>query len=128
MFQVLQKDKIIRTRFEETIKKEEEGLAGEVEMGREKKSSMDVQREGEIQELLDRPRVMNLDGSGDVVRSPIEMENEGTLPNRNGSGSRSLTRRKFSVDVDELGVGEKEKVLPKTRHSVDIAELLGRRS
>lgn len=97
MFQELQKDKVIRRRFEETIKAEEEG--GEVEMGREKKTSMEVRRESEIQELLDRPRVMNLDGTGNVVRSPVDID-DGTLLSRNGSGSRSLTRRKFSVDVD----------------------------
>jgi len=97
VFQELQNDKVIRRRFEETIKAEEEG--GEVEMGKEEKTSMELRRESEIQELLDRPRVMNLDGTGNVVRSPVDID-DGTLLSRNGSGSRSLTRRKFSVDVD----------------------------
>ena len=129
VFQVLQKDSIIRKRFEETIRKEEEGSLSEVAMGSENKSSTDVQREDEIQDLLNRPRVMDLDGEGDVtvVRSPVDIGAE-TLPSRNGNSSHILTKRKFSVDVDDLGMGEREKVLPKTRHSVDIAEVLGRSS
>jgi phospholipid-translocating ATPase len=108
VFQEFQKDKFIKKRFEDTA-----GGEGEVEMGREGKSSVDAEREGEIQELLERPRVMD-EG---LLKSPVE-------PERTASG-RSLTRRKFSVDV-ERGMGSGA-VSPKTRHSVDIAEVLGRR-
>lgn len=96
LFQELQKDPVIRRRFEDTARGE-----GDVEMGREK-SSLEEEREGEIQELLDRPRVM--DREEGLVKSPVEAE----------FGSRtSLTRRKISVD------GGKQ--------SVDVGEGLGRR-
>jgi phospholipid-translocating ATPase len=120
-FQVLQKDPIIRQRFEETVRSEEEGK-GSVEMGREK-TSADVQREGEIQELLDRPRVM--DGNGEGAASDVQVHVA-----RSASGH--LTRRKFSVDVARSEehiemTSPRSAVVPKMRHSVDIAEILGRR-
>lgn len=124
-FQVLQKDPIIRQRFEETIRHDEEGKAS-VEMGRKVgKSSVDVQREGEIQELLDRPRVMDGAKQGEVVKSDVDV-------NVTRSASGHLTRRKFSVDVARSEehiemTSPRSTVLPKTRHSVDIAEILGRR-
>jgi phospholipid-translocating ATPase len=131
VFQVLQKDKIIRQRFEETIRAEKEGGC-EVEKGMEK-ASMEARREGEIQDLLDRPRVM--DGAitdAEVVRSPVELSGSGVF--RSASGGH-LTRRKFSTDgyggrggaTEEFELAARSTVPPKTRHSVDIAELLGRR-
>lgn len=131
VFQALQNDKLIRQRFEETVRAEQEG-GGEVEMGREK-TSVEVRREGEIQELLDRPRVM--DGAvtdAEVVRSPVEMNQSSVI--RSASGSH-LTRRKFSTDghggrggaTEEYEMLTRSSVPPKTRHSVDIAEILGRR-
>lgn len=118
VFQELQKDAFIRKRFEETARGEE------VEMGREReKDSLEMQREGEIQELLDRPRVMDDDGAG-LVKSPVETV---TSPLRTASGS--LTRRKFSVDSGggSARVGDKGRGGQKLRHSVDIAEVLGRK-
>jgi phospholipid-translocating ATPase len=131
VFQVLQKDKLIRQRFEETIRAEQEG-GREVEMGREK-TSMETRREGEIQALLDRPRVM--DGAitdAEVVRSPVDMNESRVM--RSASGGY-LTRRKFSTDgygrrggaTEEFELVARTSVPPKTRHSVDVAELLGRR-
>jgi phospholipid-translocating ATPase len=130
VFQELQKDKVIRQRFEETVRAEQEG-GGEVEMG--KKTSMEARREGEIQELLDRPRFM-AGGITDaeVVRSPVEMNESSVV--RSASGSH-LTRRKFSTDgyggrggpTDEFELAPRNSIPPKTRHSVDIAEVLGRR-
>src|SRR6202044_2269206 len=94
VFQALQKDKAIRERFEEAIKAEQEG-GGEVEKRREK-TSMEARREGEIQELLDKPRVMDRTiTDAEVVRSPVEMNESSVL--RSASGSH-LTRRKFSTD------------------------------
>lgn len=165
LFQELQKDPLIKKRFEDKLKAEAEGRDGD-EVIMEKanvKSSLedDIQREreGEIQELLQRPRVMP---GTDVVRSPVDIEGSGSgfgdsnFGNfRNGAVVRSvsggnLTRRKFSVerrksgtgigDVEEFemasrmapatpatGSGSGSMSVPKTRHSVDIAELLGRR-
>lgn len=122
-FQVLQKDPVIKRRFEDTVRHEDDGEGG-VEMVRDK-SSVEVEREGEIQELLDRPRVMDGDGAGEVVKSDVDV-------NVKSSASGHLTRRKFSVDVTRSEeqiemMSPRSSVLPKTRHSVDIAEILGRR-
>jgi phospholipid-translocating ATPase len=123
IFQVLQKDPVIKRRFEETVKADEEGRRS-VEMGREK-TSAEVQMEGEIQELLDRPRVMGGSGSEnvEVAASDVHVAR---------SNSGTLTRRKFSVDSsgrNEEGFEMMPNIAasPKMRHSVDIAELLGRR-
>jgi phospholipid-translocating ATPase len=134
VFQELQKDKPIRDRFEETIRREAEGSVTEIEMGREVKSSMEARREDEIQKLLDRPRVMNIVGA-EVVHSPVEM-NEFVSAGVSRSASGHLKKRKFSVDTSlespadsgQIGIGARSSVLPKTRHSVDVAELLGRRT
>jgi phospholipid-translocating ATPase len=131
VFQALQKDKAIRERFEEAIRAEQEG-SGEIEKRREK-TSMEARREGEIQELLDKPRVMDRTiTDAEVVRSPVEMNESSVL--RRASGSH-LTRRKFSTDgyggrggaTEEFELVARNSVPPKTRHSVDIAEILGRR-
>jgi phospholipid-translocating ATPase len=122
-FQVLQKDPIIKKRFEETARNEEEGKVS-VETAMETRTSAEAQREGEIQELLDRPRVMGDTENAEGATSDVQVS---------GSPSGSLVRRKFSVD----GNGRSEEdfemtsprygTVPKTRHSVDIAEALGRR-
>ncbi|KAH8806263.1 putative phospholipid-transporting ATPase [Hyaloscypha sp. PMI_1271] len=131
VFQALQKDKLIRQRFEETIRAEQEG-GGEVETAREK-ASMQARREVEVQELLDRPRVMaGAVTDAEVVRSPVEMNESSVI--RSASSSH-LTRRKFSTDgyggrggaTEEYELVASKSVPPKTRHSVDIAEILGRR-
>ena len=130
IFQELQKDKFIKRRFEETIRAEQGG--GKVEMGREK-TSMEARREGEIRELLERPRIMDGEVTdAEVLRSPVEMI--GTGVSRSASGSH-LTRRKFSTDgyggrrgiTEEFELAPGSTVPPKTRHSVDIAEILGGR-
>lgn len=120
-FQVLQKDPIIKRRFEETVRNEEEGKQS-VEMGREK-TSAEVQREGEIQELLDRPRVMGGTESTEGAASDVHVVR---------SNSGTLVRRKFSVDgngrsEEDFEMMPRNAGIPKTRHSVDIAEILGRR-
>jgi phospholipid-translocating ATPase len=131
VFQALQKDKLIRQRFEETIRAEQEG-SGEVEMAREE-TSMQARREVEIQELLDRPRVMaGAVTDAEVVRSPVEMNESSVI---RSASSNHLTRRKFSTDghggrggaMEEYELVARKSVPPKTRHSVDIAEILGRR-
>jgi len=95
VFQELQKDPIIRQRFEDTVRDEKDDHAAMVKAERE-------QREGEILEILNRPRVM--DGAATII----------------GRKSGSLRRRVGSLS------GE---VSPKTmgvRQSMDIAEVLGR--
>ena len=137
LFQELQKDRIIRERFEETIRREAEG-GGEVEMGKEKekeKNSSEAKREGEIQELLNRPRVMGGDGTAimddaEVVRSPVDIR---TVDGMIESAGGSLKQRKFSMDTSAIAVqaGETIEMTPTrkpTRHSIDIAELLRRGS
>jgi hypothetical protein len=91
---------------------------GGVEMGREegKKTSEEIMREGEIQELLSRPRIM--DG--------VEAVDFGA-PSRSARGS--LHRRRISTDVVspveiEMGTRSTSKTFT---HSVDIAEVLGGR-
>lgn len=150
LFQELQNDAIIRARFEDTIRKEAAGESLEdVQMGRETlESDADERREGEIQELLERPRIMvttGLDGEGvddvEVVRSPIEIgDGEGV----GGVAGSMLKKRKISVDLHLAGNGELRTKgvglfagpaesdhgdsttnVPKTRHSIDVAELLG---
>lgn len=114
VFQELQKDPIIRARFEETVRKELEGGAGEVVMGREgeKNTSQDLLREGEIQELLDRPRVM-----AGVIDQGVSR-----------SATGSLHRRRISTDVGpEFEMVPRSSAKPTFRHSVDIAEVLGGR-
>ncbi|KAF8866743.1 phospholipid-translocating P-type ATPase [Acephala macrosclerotiorum] len=146
LFQELQKDPLIRNRFEERLKAEAEGRDGdEVIMGKEHaKTSIDDDdaqrvREGEIQELLERRRMMP---DAEVVRSPVDIE--GSTDAAFGGVMRSpsggnLTRRKFSVEMRTSGLGGSDaeefemgsRMTPtgatKTRHSVDIAEVLGRR-
>lgn len=144
LFQELQKDPVIRKRFEDRLKAEEAGEP--MSTGKEEiQGSMEeqLQREGEIQELLDRRRVISL-SDAEVVRSPIDIDgsadNNGGFGSLNGKVVRSasggnLTRRKFSVerrssriDVEEFELQSRMTTSPtKTRHSVDVAEVLGRR-
>jgi phospholipid-translocating ATPase len=112
-FQELQKDPVIKHRFEETVAAEERGETNEtIEIGR-----TSLEREGEIQDLLDKRRRL-ADESGETVKSPTEHRS-----------STQLTRRKHSVDAamhdDDIELATRAP--PKTRHSVDIAEILGRR-
>ena len=117
-FQILQKDPMIKRRFEETVLNQGNG---NVEMGREKRTSVEVRREGEIQELLDRPRVME---------SPKPIAENANMATVARTASGNLVRRKFSKDGDIRADEAYEMSLrgpPKTRHSIDVAELLGRR-
>lgn len=91
--------------------------------------SADALGEGEIQELLDRPRVMGgeAEAEAEVVKSDV-IQAVAMTP----SGT-NLVRRKFSVDggrrseeVVEM-MSPASGIQPKTRHSVDIAEILRRR-
>jgi phospholipid-translocating ATPase len=119
VFQELEQDPIIRKRFEETVRNELEGNDDEVEMGREEgKGSYDLQRESDIQALLDRPRVMD-NSPPHGPRSPI-------ILNRSETGS---LRRRVSTDVHAMMDIERSPRStapppPMYRHSVDIAELL----
>lgn len=145
LFQELQKDPQIRKRFEERLKWEAEGGMGEeaATSKEQVKSSIykDAQqeREGEIQKLLERRRVMP---DAEVVRSPIDIDGSaggigGMARSRSGG---NLTRRKFSVegrksafgnDIEDFEMASRMTAsspsVPKTRHSVDVGELLGRR-
>lgn len=81
--------------------------------GHDKKTSAEIQRETEIQALLDRPRVMDGAGDGSDVRF-----------SRSSSGN--LTSRKFSLDVGHGEAIEMTGPLSAVppRRSVDIAEVL----
>lgn len=120
VFQELEKDPIVRERFEETVRVEREGLDGEVKMGRDTKTSTEIQREDDIQALLNRRRVM--DDSRDITpTSPVVA----VAWNSEGNG---LMRRRVSTDVTAAQAAEPSSPRkPALRHSVDIAEVLGGR-
>jgi len=87
-----------------------------VEMRREESKTEEMLREGEIQALLDRPRVM---GGVDAVDFGVSRSAKG-----------SLHRRRISTDVtspveSEMGTPSPGKAT--FRHSVDIAEVLSGR-
>jgi phospholipid-translocating ATPase len=114
LFQEFQKDPVIRRRFEETVAAEERGETENVEMGHDKTS---MKRESEIQIILDERRRIG-DETGEMIKSPTEQRS-----------STHLTRRKHSTDAAMHGedIELAIRAPPKTRHSVDIAEVLGRR-
>ena len=98
-FQVLQKDPVIRARFEEVLKREEGGMSTSVAdlmKEDERGEDEDQRREGEIQDILDnRPKSLTTapsPGDNEVVRSPVEFE-----------GTENLTRRTTSIDVERSG-------------------------
>lgn len=107
LFQELQNDPAIRERFEDALKRENEGVNGTLnENGQQgpENAKMSVEdsarREGEIQELLERPRVMHVHAHattrnehGDVLKSPVDIGEQ-----------QHLTRRKVSLDPN-AGVG-----------------------
>ncbi|TVY82511.1 putative phospholipid-transporting ATPase [Lachnellula suecica] len=106
VFQELQKDASIRKRFEDAARGEQ------------------AESEVQIQELLDRPRVMDVEveSDGDVeglsVKSPVEAESR---PLARGA---SLKKRKVSVDLHggrEVATWSAGTVM---RHSIDV---VGRR-
>lgn len=139
LFQQLQKDPVIRKRFEDSMNAEERpgssGTATQLD-GNKEKNSTDVHGEREIQELLSRPRIMpiGIDGAdAEVVRSPVEAVDPGQVQ-RTASGNH-LTRRKISMDHGNDGyeavtgdLSPRKGSNVKTRHSVDIAEVLRRRA
>ncbi|CAL3969263.1 unnamed protein product [Diplocarpon coronariae] len=107
LFQELQNDPVIRKRFEEAVRGDEDrhveagGVGMEVEIGEgEGKNNLEEQarREGEIRELLSRPRVMrgHAEEGGDAksVNSAVN-SNEG-----GSSRQKRLTRRKLSLDLN----------------------------
>lgn len=126
VFQELEQDPIIRHRFEETVAHELEGNDSEIKMGRDDtKTSADIRREEDIQALLSRPRVMPT--STDLPISPSASRSE-------TSNSAGLMRRRVSTDVNATLHSDVElSSMPRKsaitfRHSVDIAEVLGRRA
>lgn len=129
IFQELQNDKAIRQRFEDTVRAEEEGGGGDLDIAKDKKPSADEEREGEIRDLLDRPRVM-MNTDADVVKSPVDVRESGDgLPNRSSIGH--LTRRNLSTELQREDIelmSSNKRPMPKTRHSIDSAEMLGRRT
>jgi phospholipid-translocating ATPase len=140
LFQQLQKDPVIRKRFEDSVNAEEKpgssGTATHLDGGKGK-TSTDIHGEREIQELLSRPRIMpiGMDGAdAEVVRSPVETVDLNGHVQRTASGNH-LTRRKISMDhgndgyeavTGELSPRKGSNV--KTRHSIDIAEVLRRKA
>lgn len=113
VFQELEKDPLIRQRFEETVLNEMDGNDGEVKMGRvDTKTSAEIRREDDIQALLNRPRVMPVSEASPPL-SPTASRTD---------HSAGMTRRRVSTDV-----GAPPAVIT-FRHSVDIAEVLGRRA
>jgi len=79
---------------------------GDLDLSKEQLKE-DMLREGEIQELLDRPRVM-------------------PEPSVSRSATGSLHRRRVSTDVgQEIELSPRSPAKPTFRHSVDIAEVLG---
>lgn len=118
VFQELEQDPLIRQRFEETVFNEMEGNEGEVKMGREEpKTSAEIRREDDIQALLNQPRVMP--ASSDPPVSP-------TVGRSDAAG---FIRRRVSTDANATQAVELNPRKPSItfRHSVDIAEVLGRR-
>jgi len=108
VFQELEHDKVIRRRFEEAA-------ASELQQwwnGGMKKSSLELAREaaeaareGEIQDLLDRPRVMEEGRSETQVlrrRHSSAEQDDGTMssPTNHDGGERVATRN--SADIQEL--------------------------
>lgn len=139
VFQELERDPIIRQRFEETVRAEAEAIEGldaasEIKMGTvDGKTSAEIRREDDIQALLDRPRIM----PASTTSSSNEPPASPTAANPGG-----LMRRRVSTDVNAHGgapqspkIKHAAEPLPTTRnptitfrHSVDIAEVLGRRA
>lgn len=125
LFQELQRDPGVRRRFEESLRREEDGGMVEVEGEEGRGRSVEEQRrEVEIQELLDRPRVMDAADLDGVLKSPIEV----------GDNNGHLSRRKPSLDPNsEVGNAAgiefevRDAAGPTTSYSVDAVDGLGRR-
>ena len=82
LFQELQKDPVIRRRFEDAVAQEEKNLSRGVDEIQRQRSS-DRKREGEIQELLERPRVMfGADGRRNTDYEAQEKELRARYPER----------------------------------------------
>ncbi|KAH6724008.1 putative phospholipid-transporting ATPase [Leptodontidium sp. MPI-SDFR-AT-0119] len=146
LFQELQKDPVVRGRFEEVLRREEGAspTAGS-DLGNDNDPAAGsgsgtgagpdeaTRREGEIQELLNRPRVMHVHTHGkaphvthddhvDVLKSPIDMH-DGSSGNIAGAHQQQfLTRRKVSLDPN-IGLGS----AGDARGSLDGVELNIRR-
>lgn len=134
LFQELQRDPGVRRRFEEALARdagvEPAPGRGHPDPTLTAKTSAEAEawREGEIQELLDRPRVMHgrgeeAEAATEVVKSPVAtgVGGSGHVKSGSESGSGHLTRRKMSVDrVVDSGEGMKTKARGKARASVDL--------
>ncbi|PBP16371.1 p-type ATPase, partial [Diplocarpon rosae] len=99
LFQELQNDPVIRQRFEEAVRRSDDGdvrtreAVTEVPGGEKTNVEEQARREGEIKELLSRPRVMrgqSEGGDAKGLKCVVDL-NEG-----GASGQQRLTRRKFS--------------------------------
>jgi phospholipid-translocating ATPase len=102
IFREYEKDVELRRRFEEAA-------STELQQGWDrgsKKSSAELMREGEVQELLDRPRVMEEGRSlGQILRKRHSSEqqspkSEVTRPSDTGVGGNASSRP--SMDIHEL--------------------------
>ncbi|KAI9872458.1 MAG: hypothetical protein M1830_001602 [Pleopsidium flavum] len=107
VFQELEQDRVIRGRFEEAAASElQQGWNGEM-----KKSSFEfareaaeAAREGEIQDLLDRPRVMEEGRLETQVlrrKHSFAEQDEGTIPPTDHDGADGVATRN-SADIQEL--------------------------
>jgi len=109
VFQALEQDRDIRRRFEEAAASElRQGLGGcpkrpSLETANE---AAEAKREDEIQDLLDRPRVME-EGrlEAQVLRrrhSSAEHDDEGTMATENGKCGPGEVAVRHSVEIQEL--------------------------
>ena len=111
VFQALERDRDIRRRFEEAAAAElRQGLEGVRKRSRLEiaNEAAEAKREGEIQDLLDRPRVME-EGRSEAQalrrrHSSAEHDDEGTVAtaNGNGSGGSAEVPVRHSVEIQEL--------------------------
>ncbi|KAI9049036.1 hypothetical protein LZ554_006884 [Drepanopeziza brunnea f. sp. 'monogermtubi'] len=113
LFQELQRDPGARRKFEEAVMRDEQGES--VDQFKQKSSlEEEARREGEIQELLDRPRVMDREvvqaEEADVLKSPVEVggggSGSGSGRNAGRGASEHLTRRKISLDYGNENLQE----------------------
>lgn len=143
IFQELERDPVIRQRFEETVRSEAEAIEGvdttgaEVKMGTvDTKTSSEIRREDDIQALLDRPRIMPAPAANESPVSPSAASTGGLMRRRvstdvNAHGGHQKTQQQENqrpMDVVVPGITRKATGTITFRHSVDIAEVLGRRA
>lgn len=109
VFQALEKDPAIRRRFEDAAGSElRQGLEGSRRMSNLEAAdeAAEAKREGEIQDLLDRPRVME-EGRSDAQalrrrHSAAEHDEGGAVATGNGKGGGGEATVRHSVEIQEL--------------------------